>query len=293
MDEDDVAECSGLADAGSADHGIVDPGIDEPLDDDVAPRRLSPSGAATFRQCPRRWRFRYLEGRPDPPGVPALVGSFVHRILELLLAEPAVQRTIDRSRFLARSLWPEVAADDDFAGLRLDDRAERGFRWRAWRAVEGYFAVEDPAQIDVARREQRLETEVGGVPFIGVVDRTEHTAEGLVVTDYKTGRKPSARFAADRLEQVLLYSAALDAADQPVRRARLLYLGAGPVEVETTAAAVGPAVDRLRSTWDAIEDARTSDAFPPKPGPLCPWCPYQTDCPEGRVEVERRLGPAA
>jgi hypothetical protein len=72
-----------------------------------------------------------------------------------------------------------------------------------------------------------------------------------------------------------------------------LYRGAGAIEVETTAAAVGPAVDGLRSTWDAIEGARASDAFPPRPGPLCPWCPYQADCPEGRIEVERRLGPAA
>ena len=40
------------------------------------PPRLSPSGAGTFEQCPRRWRHRYVDRLPDPPGEAALAGSF-------------------------------------------------------------------------------------------------------------------------------------------------------------------------------------------------------------------------
>ena len=40
-----------------------------------APVHLSPSSAAMFAQCPKRWRFRYLDRLPDPPGAAALVGT--------------------------------------------------------------------------------------------------------------------------------------------------------------------------------------------------------------------------
>jgi len=257
------------------------------------PRRLSPSGAATFRQCARRWRFRYLDGRDDPPTAPALIGSFVHRVLEELLAQSPSHRTEDKARVLARSVWPDTASDDAFVALDLDERRQRAFRWRAWQAIQGYFAVEDPASVDVVEREQRLECEVGGVPFVGVVDRTERAADGLVVTDYKTGRRPSARFCEERLDQVLLYAAALGCTGERPRRARLLYLGAGSLDVEAEPERVAGAVGTFARTWDDIGRARRDEDFAPRPGPLCGWCPFVSECPEGRLEIERRLGPAA
>lgn len=269
---------------------VVDPAGDDVHD---GPPRLSPSGASTFRQCPRRWRMRYLDRLPDPPGEPALVGSFVHRILEELMARPPADRSLDRARRIARELWPEVEADPHYTDLGLDDDRQRAFRWRAWRSVEGYFTVEDPTTVDVAEREQRLETTIDGVPFIGVVDRTERAAGGLTVTDYKTGRKPSARFADERLAQVLLYAAALETVGERPAVARLLYLGAGDLTVAADDERVGGATADFAETWAAIGDARDSGDFPARPGPLCGWCPYQDDCPEGRLEVERRLGPAA
>ena len=81
------------------------------------PKRLSPSAASTFDQCPRRWRFRYIENRPEPSGEAAMVGSFVHRVLELLLAEVPEDRTVDRAKQLARDTWPETAARDGFSDL--------------------------------------------------------------------------------------------------------------------------------------------------------------------------------
>ena len=61
----------------------------------------------------------------------------------------------------------------------------------------------------VKATEERFDTTLGTVPFRGVVDRVDVEAEGLVVTDYKSGRAPSARYAPDRLHQVLLYAAAV------------------------------------------------------------------------------------
>jgi putative RecB family exonuclease len=268
------------------------------MDDVAAPNelpvsRLSPSGAGTFRQCPRRWRLRYVERLPDPPTEAALRGSFAHRVLEELLAAAPGERSVEQARALARELWPEVEADEHYGALGYDADAARGFRWRAWRAIEGYFRVEDPDSVDVVEREQLVECELAGVPFVGVVDRVDRVEGELVVTDYKSGRAPIERYEADRLGQVLLYAAALGELGVPVRRVRLLYLGQRAVEAPATAEDLAPAVEALGATWQAIADAVGSDDFPPRPGPLCAWCPFAAACPEGRLEVERRYGRAA
>ena len=72
-------------------------------------------------------------------------------------------------------------------------------------------------------------------------------------------------------------------------RARLLYLGQKVVDIAVTPAAVEPVVDALGATWTRMDTACRTEAFDPRPGPLCGWCPYAAECPEGRAEIRRRV----
>ena len=255
----------------------------------VPPQRLSPSGASTFEQCPRRWRFRYVDRLPEPPGVEALVGTFAHRVLELLMQQPPVRRTRDEARRIARAVWPEMVGDEDYRDLELGNDEAREFRWRAWHAIEGLWHLEDPASVEVEATEEHVSVILGHVPFRGVVDRLEREPDGLVVSDYKSGRAPAARHAPERLRQVLLYAAAIaeETGEQPVR-AQLLYLGQRVVATAVTTVEISDAVDRLESTWSAIADACDVDDFAARPGPLCGYCAYAENCPEGQAENLRR-----
>lgn len=258
------------------------------------PARLSPSGASMFEQCPRRWRFRYVDRLPDPPGIPALVGSFAHLVLESLLQEEPPDRTPARARTLARDRWSEFEADYDYAALELDEAESREFRWKAWTAIEGLWALEDPAGVEVLATEEKVEATLGGVPFRGVVDRIDEGPDGMVVTDYKSGRAPSLRFAPKRLTQVLLYAAAVaEEMDRPPVKARLLYLGQRVVDTDVTAETLESTVEALASTWADIGGACAADEFAPRTGPLCNWCPYAANCPEGTADIERRAAERA
>ncbi|MEC7373878.1 MAG: PD-(D/E)XK nuclease family protein [Actinomycetota bacterium] len=254
-----------------------------------APRRLSPSGAGTFEQCPRRWRLRYVERLPDPPGEAALAGSFAHRVLELLMQRDPHERTVEIAKAIARAQWPGVEADPDFRALGFDETGSKHFRWKAWQAIEGLWALEDPKAVDVRATEHDVEADLGGVPFRGIVDRLDEEGDGLVVTDYKSGKAPSARFRRGRLDQVLLYAAAVEQAtgEMPVH-ARLLYLGQRPVGIKVTREEIDSVVDKLAGTWAAINTACDTDEFEPRTGPLCGWCPYVDRCPEGTKEVAKR-----
>lgn len=253
------------------------------------PRRLSPSGAGTFEQCPRRWRMRYVERLPDPPGEAALAGSFAHRVLELLMQRAPEDRTVETAKSIARDEWSAVEADDDYRALGHDPAEGKAFRWKAWKAVEGLWTLEDPRTVEVRATEHDVEADLGGVPFRGIVDRLDEEGDGLIVTDYKSGKAPSPRYRRARLDQVLLYAAAVQEAtgETPVR-ARLLYLGQRPVGIDVTPAELDAVVEKLAGTWSAINQACAVDEFAPRTGPLCGWCPYVDRCPEGTAEVARR-----
>ena len=278
--------------AGSTEVGVsaspVSDGSTPPLIP-VPPPRLSPSGAGTFTQCPRRWKFRYIDRLADPPSADALAGSFAHRVLELLLQRQPTERTIEEARLIARTEWSETEALSDYQALGHNEEQSRHFRWKAWTAIEGLWHLEDPAKVEVRATEQDVEAELAGVPFRGIVDRIDEEGDGMIVTDYKSGKAPSQRFRRSRLDQVLLYAAAVEAStgEMPVR-ARLLYLGQRTIGMDVNRKEIETVTQKLAGTWAEIHTACADDEFEPRTGPLCGWCPYVSMCPQGTAEVAKR-----
>ena len=259
------------------------------IDIAARPRHLSPSSASTFRQCPQRWKFRYVDKLPDPPGEAAVAGTFAHRVLEELLELAPDERTLESAKSLAKQVWAETSTEGDFVALGLDTDGVRNFKWTAWRAIEGLWDLEDPKTVDVVATETEVSVEIGGVPFVGFIDRVEEGPDGLVVSDYKSGRAPGRKFAEARLEQVLLYAAALaEMHGTPPVRARLMYLGQRIDESAVTADAIAEVTRRLVETWEELQERSATGDFPPQPGPLGGGCAFVRHCPEGLAEGERR-----
>jgi putative RecB family exonuclease len=276
----------------------VNPGVDRDavvaaaLDSGAGlPKYLSPSSAGMFQECPRRWKHRYIDRLPDPPGEPALAGTFAHRVLELLLQEPPEHRTPERAKELARDVWPEIGDDDDFKALSLTEEQARAFRWRSWQAIEGLWSIENPSEVVVEATEQDIRVEIGGVPFRGIVDRLDIETDGLVIADYKSGKAPTERYQDARLHQVLLYAAAVAELSgiQPAR-ARLLYLNQRIIEVDVTENNIAEVTATLQDTWARLQEACQTGEFEAQTGPLCAWCPFVAHCPEGQSEVTKRHG---
>lgn len=254
------------------------------------PKHLSPSSASSFDGCPRRWRFKYVDRLPEPSGQAALVGSFAHLVLEHLCQMPAPDRTMDMAKALARTLWTEFTDSDDYQTLALEEEDSRAFRWQAWLAIAGLWPLEDPASVDVVATEQKIEANLGDVPFLGIIDRVDRSNERLVVTDYKSGTLPGSRWREDKILQVMLYAAALqaDLGEQP-DRARLLYLGQRIVDITVTDRKIEETTEQINATWVNIGSACATDEFEAKPGVLCGWCAFASECPEGRAELTRRI----
>ncbi|HZQ57999.1 MAG TPA: PD-(D/E)XK nuclease family protein [Acidimicrobiales bacterium] len=188
---------------------------------------LSPSSMATWRQCPKRFFFEKILRLDVEPSEPAVCGSFVHLVLEHLMAAPPGHRTADEARRIAGELWAPFCTDPDsrFAELALDDVATRAFKQRAWAGIAGYFQIEDPNRVTVIGTEQEVRADLGGAPVYGIIDRVDLGTDGLVVTDYKSGKAPAWKDEREeKLGQLRTYAALLEATGQRVTELRLLFV---------------------------------------------------------------------
>ena len=259
------------------------------VDSNYQPRHLSPSSANLYQQCPRKWRHRYVDRLPDPPGEPALVGTFAHLVLEHLLQLPEGQRSQAAAKDLARKHWSEVEQDEDYQALNLSDSQAKAFRWKAWESIAGLWSLENPDETEVHATEHEVQVDINGVPFRGIIDRVDVVKESLVISDYKSGKAPDERWKHRPLKQVLLYAAAVEASlGQRPLGARLLYLGQRTLGVRVTEQNLGIAVDELSNTWSSLTSDCERNEFETSTGPLCAWCPFLAECPDGQQEVLQR-----
>ncbi|RFU21896.1 PD-(D/E)XK nuclease family protein [Geodermatophilus marinus] len=259
------------------------------------PRRLfpaTPSKLATFSDCPRRYRFAYVD-RPTPPRGPAWahnsIGAAVHAALRSWWELPVPRRTAGAARQLLYTAWSPAGFRD----------AEQSDRWRARAAgwLTEYVAGLDPADEPVGTERQVAAT-TERLALSGRIDRIDQRGDELVVVDYKTGRSvctdDEARGSAALAAYVLGVRRTLR---RPCRRVELHHLPSGTVaafehtdrslanhvrRAEDVAADIGAATAAL------AEGRSPDDAFPATPGRQCGWCDFRPSCPTGQAATPAR-----
>jgi putative RecB family exonuclease len=262
------------------------------------PYSLSPSKVSSFTDCALAFRFSAIDRLPEPPTVAATRGTLVHRALERLFTLPAGERNLAAGLTELDGAFEDLRADPDFTGLDLDEEEQQVFLDEAEALVRRYFQLEDPTRIHPIGLELNLELEVDGLVLRGIIDRLELDNEGnFVVTDYKTGKVPSAEQERARLGGVQFYSFLCEQlfGARPAR-VQLLYLSEPLVIATTPTEQSTRGLERkVKAVWTAVERACERDDFRPKPSRLCDWCAYKAYCPafggdpdEGRAEGERR-----
>lgn len=260
------------------------------------PTRLfvcTPTRLTTWLDCPRRYRFAYID-RPTPPKGPPWahnsVGAGVHTALaDWYRLEPG-ERTAARAGELVDRAW---LTD----GFRDSDQSDR-WRARSREMVTRYAATVDPRDEPVGI-ERTVATKTDVLALSGRVDRLDlrmlDGAEQLVVVDYKTGRHVLTSSDARSSLALALYAlAAARVLRRPCVRVELHHLPSGAVaghdhtpetlqrhlsRAESIAAEAGAADAAYRAGLDAEGVDR---AFPATVSSSCRWCDFSRHCPEGR-----------
>lgn len=231
------------------------------------------------------------------------LGTSAHQVLELFYGLPAHERTLDAAIDIIDSLH-ETHPD-----LAPTSRADV-LRWRAevLRRVQPLWRAENPQAVNVAARE--LKTDgilIGGVPFVGHIDRVDHASRDvrtemsqpedlaglpLVVIDYKAGKdktKPArgsfaayiAKYGDAHGDQLRLYALALrKLVGRLPEKVKIIYTQTGSLyEASLDEDALAAVEQRFAQSFHDTNAAVQAGLYPYSPGVLCGWCPLAAVCP--------------
>jgi putative RecB family exonuclease len=248
------------------------------------PPSLSPSRAGDFLTCPLLYRFRVIDRLPEPPSPAAARGTLVHAVLERLFDEPAAARTPPTAQAMLMPQWERLLAEEpDLAGMFGDDEERNAWLAGARDMLDRYFTLEDPARLEPRHREHAVEAVLdSGLLLRGYIDRLDVAPGGEIrIVDYKTGTAPKEEFEARALFQMKFYAVVLWRTQQQVPKLlQLMYLGNGEiVRYAPDESDLRATVRKIEALWRAIDRARSTGDWRPRPGRLCAWCAHQAICP--------------
>lgn len=282
----------------------------EQLGFDGMPERLfvcTPSKLGSYTDCPRRYRYSYLD-RPTPikgpPWAHNSLGASVHTALRnwYALAEP--KRRPEALPVLLKGTWVGE-------GYRDGEQERTAYR-RALQWLESYVETLDPGAEPLGV-ERVVAAKTAVLAFNGRADRIDSrpgpNGPEAVIVDYKTGRTGLDVDDARGSQALALYAYAAERVfRRPCHRVELHHLPSGTVAAfDHTPESIARQVSRAEATARDImaaeravtDGADPDEAFPVAPGPGCAWCDFRRTCPGGAgapakdpwAAVERTLAP--
>ncbi|HKC29001.1 MAG TPA: PD-(D/E)XK nuclease family protein [Jatrophihabitans sp.] len=254
------------------------------------PARLflcTPSRLAAF-DCPRRYRFTYVDRPPPARGQPwahNTVGAVVHLALSKWWSLPAAHRTPEAGGHLVERNWQNIGFRDDGQSARSRANAAR---WVCRYLADAVDAADEPVGV-----ERTVATHSARLAVSGRVDRIDDRDGELVVVDYKTGRRGLDEDDARGSQALALYVlGARRTLRRPCRRVELHHLPTGSVAAfDHTEESLQRHLERAENTADDIvaatdtlaAGANADDVFPARPSTACSWCDFRSHCPEGQA----------
>jgi len=259
------------------------------LDLEGMPRRLfscTPTRLTTWLDCPRRYRFTYLD-RPTPVKGPQWahlsLGTSVHNALRAWWGQPGDRRERGFVVDLLTVHWQ--------GGGYRDDEQESRLRAVATGWLTDYVSTQEPTDEPIGV-ERTVAVRTERLALSGRVDRIDERLgeDGVVeavVVDYKTGRRPSTTDEARSSLALAVYALATERTlRRRCRQVELHHIPTGDVAVWRHD---DQTLQRhVRRATEVADDAEGASEFPPQPGVMCGWCDYRAHCPEGQAAAPQR-----
>ena len=296
-----------LSGVGGSIDGVGHPGTQQ-LGLFAEPVRLfvcTPSKLAAYEECPRRYRYSYVD-RPSPakgpPWAHNSLGASVHTALRSWFDLPPARRTPAVLGTLLKATWVRE-------GYRDEEQERAAFELaRSW--LTRYVSSLEPDAEPLAV-ERTVGARTATLALSGRVDRIDDVDGELVIVDYKTGRTGLSTDDARGSRAMALYAfAAGKLFRRSCRRVELHHLPTATVAAfDHTEASLARHVQRAEQTAADVQEAERAmaggadpdDAFPATPGAMCGWCDFRRSCPAGAARsgqeswsaVERALAGSA
>ena len=216
----------------------------------LEPIHLSASTIKDIEECPAKWYLEHEVQAKSDKGTSMLFGSVIHKIAEGI-ENGQLAADIEQIDAHLDRVWPgmgfETPWEKDYQRTQAHVVSERLLAWLMSRGeVESISESKLKVTTNVTLADASGETESIEVSIVGYADRIEFHADGVVVFDYKTGKKPEKSADLPKNIQLALYTFMISNGTY-VRDGNEVSLG-------DNASVQGAALIQLRSTSpDTIE----------------------------------------
>lgn len=244
---------------------------------DGMPERLfacTPHRLETWLDCPKKYRYTYIDIPKPPRGGPwghTSMGSAIHNALREWFTLDVSERTSERGGELVAKHWRSE-------GFRDQEQSDR-YKFRAQNWVRSYLAEIDP-EFEPRGLERTVSTTTERLSLSGRVDRIDERDGELVIVDYKTGKRPPDSAETGGSLALAIYALA---AERTLRkRCRTVELHHLPSETKSVYhhddASLARHISRAERIAQEALAATATNTFPATPGALCAYCDYARIC---------------
>ncbi len=254
------------------------------------PRRrdyISYSAITTFRSCPLKYKFRYIDGLDtDTVSSSLIFGTAIHAAIEEYFRAKMAGDTLP-SQLEMLDVYHQIWQATEISKVQLGKTETLDTLAVLAGKIITAFLASDLTSLDgtILGVEEELRGKLlDGVPdLLGRVDLLLETSDTISVVDFKTARSAwTPDQASDNSEQLMLYCDLVRRL-VPGKSLRLKYV----IFTKTKDPAVQlidlpfeqQKLDRTKAAIRAIWSAIESGYFYPVPSVMnCPSCPYRTQC---------------
>lgn len=244
--------------------------------------RLSYSALSTFKQCPKKYRWQYVERLRMPPTPDQFFGILIHDILDMALRHAPLIESLDKLLAFYKEKWnPKIFQGD----IKAQETYKEGLK-----IIKDFHADYKPGIRDILHTEKFFQIIFDKHVIVGKIDRIDKLPTGeLEVVDYKTNKKlPDPESLKNDLQLSMYHWGASSLwKDVPKIKLTLHFLRHNQkisnIEISTH--------DELKKfILDTVEKIKITD-YKPTPSVLCGWCEYLHICKEGQVFIKEKQNP--
>lgn len=249
---------------------------------------FSYSKMGMYKECPQKYKFRYVHMIPELPKYYFAFGSALHSVMEFIY-NPARQffPTLPEALSYFDNEWNQTTWEQK--GYASVDKELAGYA-EGRREIEAYYQKHAATFARPLSVEMKSTLEVDGLSLISILDRLDYLGDGQVkILDYKTGktvqREPDQLYMYQKVAETSpAIKALVQQKDPTVKQVRVGQLAFYHLPSLTEMTFERAPDKEILEFWHhkvlATADSIRAGKFEPTPTEqACRWCDYRNICP--------------
>ena len=248
---------------------------------------FSYSKLGMYKECPQKYKFRYVHMLPEKPKYYFAFGTALHAVMEFIFnpQRPGFPSLQEALQFFD-SEWNKTTFEQK--GYASVEKELEGFA-EGRRILETYYAKNEASFVHPLSVEMKSTLETDGLSLISILDRMDYLGDGKIkILDYKTGktvqREPTQLYMYQKVvENSPVIKALVQAKDPSVKEVRVGEMSFYHLPTLTELKFERAPDKEIFAFWQGVLDVAgniRAGKFDPTPGETqCKFCDYRNLCP--------------